>query len=173
MTATVAHRHDLRGGDRAHPSRWSPAAAHPSEAAVSYDVIPQLLAKQAHSLTVLAEHGGSIAFADRSGFRRGGFPVHLDELGDPDLARGNCWAATNELLDRIDPEELGATAIDEITLTNRRDHVAISATDGKTDWVVDYTIRQFDAELAFPWVGTEASWKSTIEVSTGQTWAFT
>lgn len=98
--------------------------------------------------------------------------VQLDELGDPDLARGNCWAATSELIENVGAAEFDAEWLDEITLTGHGQHVAILVAHRDGLHVIDYTARQFSPELPFPLIADVESWKRIVEESSGQAWNF-
>lgn len=120
---------------------------------------------------VLAEYG-DLEIMDHSPARQ--HTVRLDELGDPRLALGNCWAATNEIIEQVGSAELGAEWLDEITLSRNRlggQHVAILAGDQDGRYVIDYTARQFHPELPFPYVADFEEWKAGIEASSGTRWS--
>lgn len=95
--------------------------------------------------------------------------VELHQMADPDTARGNCWAATNEIIE-LGAGELGAEWLDEITIAGRGEHVAVLAGYPDGHAVIDYTIRQFDPGLPFPWTGTADEWKAAVEAATGTAW---
>lgn len=99
--------------------------------------------------------------------------VTLAELGDPRLALGNCWAATNELIEEVGAVEFGAEWLDEITIRRRRaggQHVAILAGDRDGYYVIDYTARQFHPELPFPYVAGVEEWHAAVERASGTRW---
>jgi hypothetical protein len=108
---------------------------------------------------------------DHSPARRG--TVRLAELGDPALALGNCWAATNELIEEAGAAEFGVDWVDEITIARRRlggQHVAILAADTDGMFVIDYTARQFHPELPYPFVAGVEDWKAAVEKASGTVW---
>jgi hypothetical protein len=99
--------------------------------------------------------------------------VRLEELGDPRLALGNCWAATNEVIEQIGASEFGAEWLDEITLRRSRlggQHVVLLAGDRDGPFVIDYTARQFHPEMPFPYVAGLQEWKAAVERASGQRW---
>jgi hypothetical protein len=99
--------------------------------------------------------------------------VRLDELGDPRLALGNCWAATNELIEEAGAAEFGVDWVDEITITRRRlggQHVAILAADQDGMFVIDYTARQFHPELPYPFVAGVEDWQVAVAKASGTAW---
>lgn len=120
---------------------------------------------------VLAEFP-DLEITDHSPARQG--TVTLAELGNPRLALGNCWAATNEIIEEAGAVEFGAEWLDEITIRRTRlggQHVAILAGDRNGDYVIDYTARQFHPELPFPYVAGIEEWRARIEAASGQRWA--
>jgi hypothetical protein len=119
---------------------------------------------------VLAEFP-DLEIADHSPARQG--TVTLGELGDPRLALGNCWAATNEIIEEVGADEFGAEWLDEITIRRGRrggQHVAILAGDRDGEYVIDYTARQFHPELPFPYVAGVDDWKAAVERTSGTRW---
>ncbi|MGY3320780.1 hypothetical protein ACVWZ7_003883 [Arthrobacter sp. TE12232] len=67
--------------------------------------------------------------------------VTLGQLGDPRLALGNCWAATNEVIEENGPSAFGAEWVDEVTIARSIGgrHVAILVADADGWCVVDCT----------------------------------
>jgi hypothetical protein len=131
-------------------------------------------AVQAHRLQaardVLAEYP-DLEIMDHSPARQ--HTVRLEELGDPRLALGNCWAATNEVIEEIGASEFGAEWLDEITIRRSRlggQHVAILAGDQDGHFVIDYTARQFHPEMPFPYVANVEEWKAAVESASRQRW---
>jgi hypothetical protein len=106
--------------------------------------------------------------------RTPGETVTLSELGDPYVARGNCWMTSMELLENIGAE-MGPGGLDLIGMTGRRFggyHAALVLTDPDGEYVIDYTIRQFNPGLPFPYTGTVPEWAALIGASTGDTWDY-
>ncbi|MGY3380223.1 hypothetical protein ACVWYS_002180 [Arthrobacter sp. TE12231] len=100
--------------------------------------------------------------------------VRLDELGDPALALGNCWAATNELIEAAGAAGVDVDRVDEITISRRRlggRHVAILAADQDGMFVIDYTARQFHPDLPYPLVAGVEDWRAAITKASGTAWA--
>ncbi|GAA4032759.1 hypothetical protein GCM10023063_15110 [Arthrobacter methylotrophus] len=119
---------------------------------------------------VLAEFP-DLEIIDHSPARQG--TVTLQELGDPRLALGNCWAATNEVIEEVGASEFGADWLDEITIRRNRlggQHIAILAGDRDGDYVIDYTARQFHPELPFPYVAGVDEWHAAVERASGTRW---
>lgn len=110
-----------------------------------------------------------LEFLDHSPGAEDDETIALYEMKDADAARGNCWAATGEVIE-LGPEALGAVWVDELEMSGRGQHVAILAGYPEGYAVVDFTIRQFDPGLPFPWTGTVEEWKSTVEKATGTSW---
>ncbi|WP_411373270.1 hypothetical protein ACLH0K_08820 [Arthrobacter sp. MPF02] len=99
--------------------------------------------------------------------------VTLAEMGDPSLALGNCWAATNELIEEAGASAFEAEWVDEITLKRRRlggHHVALLVADRDGAYVVDYPARQFSSDLPFPLVAGVKDWMAAVEKASGTRW---
>lgn len=119
---------------------------------------------------VLGEYG-DLEILDHSPARRE--TVTLAEMSDPGLALGNCWAATNELIEEAGASAFDAEWVDEITLKRRRlggHHVALLVADRDGTYVVDYTARQFNPDLPFPLVAGIKDWMATVEQASGTRW---
>lgn len=119
---------------------------------------------------VLAEYP-DLEIMDHSPARQ--HTVRLEELGDPRLALGNCWAATNEVIEEIGASEFGAEWLDEITIRRARlggQHVALLAGDADGHFIIDYTARQFHPGMPFPYVAGVEAWKTAVERASGQKW---
>lgn len=110
-----------------------------------------------------------LEFLDHSPGAEGDETIELHRMKDADAARGNCWAASGEIIE-LGPEALGAEWVEELGMSGRGQHVAILAGYPEGSAVVDFTIRQFDASLPFPWTGTIDEWKDTVEKATGTNW---
>lgn len=100
--------------------------------------------------------------------------LELHQMSDPDLARGNCWSTSNSLLE-LDPAEFGADETDQLIIESEGmgQHVAVRASKEGKEWVVDYTIRQFDKDASFPWVGSTKDWKGLVTARTNADWSWT
>lgn len=121
---------------------------------------------------VLTEYG-DLEIMDHSPARRE--TVQLAELGDPRLALGNCWAATNELIEQVGATEFGAEWLDEIMIRRKRlggHHVALLAGDRDGTYVIDYTARQFHPEVPFPYIAPVDEWLAKVQATSGQQWEF-
>lgn len=110
-----------------------------------------------------------LEFLDHSPGAEDDETIELYRMKDADTARGNCWAASGEIIE-LGPEALSAEWVEELVMSGRGQHVAILAGYPEGPAVVDFTIRQFDASLPFPWTGTVDGWKATVEKATGTTW---
>lgn len=100
--------------------------------------------------------------------------VRLEQLGDPAVALGNCGAAAAELIERAGAAEFDVEWLDEITINRSAagggQHVAILAGDRDGTFVIDYTARQFDPELPFPFVAGVEEWHAAVEKASGTGW---
>lgn len=103
----------------------------------------------------------------------------LDYTADPRLARNNCDAASSAVLaDIAQPSVAGTTAEADLidirwhheaeeptaAAINVSIHVAVVVRDpGEPAWVVDFTARQFDPGLPWPYIATEDEWRAEID----------
>ena len=94
--------------------------------------------------------------------------VTLSQMADGAVARNNCWAVTAELLERMGQDEFEGDTVAQIEIEGSGVYHAAIVThvDGQ-HYVVDYTIRQFDQSLPFPYVGTQEDWIATVEKALG------
>lgn len=132
-----------------------------------------LQAKRLSAARDVLDEYGDLEIMDHSPARREN--VQLAELGDPGLALGNCWAATNELIEQVGATEFGVEWLDEITIRRKRlggHHVALLAGDRDGTYVIDYTARQFHPELPFPYVAGVDEWLAKVQAASGQRWEF-
>ncbi|MGV8846096.1 hypothetical protein [Tessaracoccus sp.] len=111
------------------------------------------------------------ATAREDGDESGGM-VHLWELSDEEFADGNCYKATHHIKDVIIPtlsQEPGVTHdaahLDWVVApdSDPEQHWANLVTSEGAAWVVDYTARQFNTSLPFPYVAVPADWKRVID----------
>ena len=92
----------------------------------------------------------------------------LDEYSDPIEARGSCWTASNHVLTALnfdDAEFIYTQHFNDpqgryIRLQQHSDHYAVFLTD--TEQVIDYTLRQFDPGVPFPYIGTVEDWSRIL-----------
>jgi hypothetical protein len=162
--------------ETAHPrgaaGRFVPAArAEPGTTLTAPESPDAIQARRLGAARGVLEEYPELEIMDHSPARQEA--VRLDELGDPRLALGNCWAATNEVIDQIGASEFGADWLDEITIRRKRlggQHVAILAGDRDGDYVIDYTARQFHPDLPFPYVAGVEEWKASVERASGTRW---
>ncbi|HEX9227286.1 MAG TPA: hypothetical protein VF885_11635 [Arthrobacter sp.] len=150
--------------------RFTPALHTPSTVELGISEA-ELQARRLDGARYVLGEFSDLEVPDHSPARRG--TVRLDELGDPLLALGNCWAATNELIEAAGASEFGVDWVDEITIARRRlggQHVAILAADRDGMFVIDYTARQFHPDLPYPFVAGIEDWMAAIEKASGTGW---
>lgn len=161
---------NLADHPRGAAGRFVPAARTPSTLTLGTPE-GQLHARRLAGARHVLEEFADLEIPDHSPARRG--TVRLDELGDPSLALGNCWAATNELIEEAGSVEFDVEWVDEITISRRRlggQHVAILAADRDGMFIIDYTARQFHPELPYPFVAGVQEWKAAVEKASGTGW---
>lgn len=131
----------------------------------------QLEERARHLAADLLENHWNLELYDYSAGAEDGAFTELNRMADPDTARGNCWSASGQVIE-LGAGELGAESLAEIVLSSpgHGQHVAILAgyRDGMV--VVDYTMRQFNAEAPFPWVGSPGEWEAAVGSATGWEW---
>lgn len=97
--------------------------------------------------------------------------VRLWDMADDWQAVNQCESISQAVLEETTPNELGADNAEElIAYGGGFVHEAILCERNGEEWVVDYTIRQFQVtnksrvggELDFPWVGSKDDWLATI-----------
>ena len=72
--------------------------------------------------------------------------------------------AAREVLALVTAETFGGEAAQLIAIANEDMYHAALATWVEDDWyVIDYTARQFDPMLPFPFVAQQHVWKATID----------
>lgn len=129
------------------------------------------LARRTQAAAQVLQDYADLEIIDHSPARQG--TVTLEQMGDPRLALGNCWAATNEVIEEAGPSEFGAEWLDEITIRRRRlggQHVAILVADTDGMYIVDYTARQFSPDLPFPFVAGIKDWMDAVAKASGTVW---
>lgn len=114
---------------------------------------------------VIAELG-DMEFEDRNSFRNTAVP--LKSLTNPEIARNNCWTASNSILENVTAEDFGVDELTMVNLENEQEyHTALYAVRNGEGLVVDFTAKQFNPEAAFPMISTLAEWQSFVQERTG------
>jgi hypothetical protein len=147
------------------------AAAHAEPALQLSAVKDPNMARRTEAAALVLQDYADLQIIDHSPARQG--TVTLEEMGDPRLALGNCWAATSEVIEGAGASAFGADWVDEITIKRRRlggQHVAILVADPDGMYVVDYTARQFSPDLPFPFVSGVKDWMATVGEASGAVW---
>ena len=125
------------------------------------------IATQAEAL--IAEHGSSVVFENANAYRDGEpDTLTLNDMADGENASGNCLSATlaimRSMYDLIpgddDPQVINIETTDESWK-----HTAIASwSDDIGDYVVmDFTARQMNDDIPFPYVAAQNEWKKTIQ----------
>lgn len=105
--------------------------------------------------------------------------VHLGLMDDPAAASNNCYIASSVALDAIydiDPDTSPGLANLSFATDEGASpvHYANTVTDPDTDqmWVIDFTARQYDPDVAFPLVVPVEEWHARISgYATARGWA--
>lgn len=99
----------------------------------------------------------------------GAAQVTIADMVDGDVARGNCWVATNEIymnaeVDIPNVETVDIIGAEAIGCT----HYALYVANEDEAVVVDFTARQFHSEAPFPFVLPVDKWHAYMEHVTGR-----
>jgi hypothetical protein len=110
----------------------------------------------AHGEHEFANHGDEHTY--------GGF-VTLAQLADGNIARNNCYIASEEIAELLGNEAFGAESMHTIAVANEDIFHAVLAVyvDDEEWYVIDFTARQFDEHLPFPYIAEQSEWKRTID----------
>lgn len=97
--------------------------------------------------------------------RVGGDWVTVADMANPDIARNNCWAASNELYENGDFEAyFPVEEVDIVGVTcEGNNHFAVYLANQEEEIVFDVTARQFHPEAPFPLVMPLKMWHAYIE----------
>lgn len=127
--------------------------------------------KRRNALLVIREYGDDIIVANRGANHHVKPTVNLKDMQQGPVAQGNCWAITNELIEIVPAAEFDAAWTDEISITTGPkglDHTALLVGAKDSIYVVDYTARQFDQKLPFPFVAKVDEWKNSLSKAYGK-----
>lgn len=102
--------------------------------------------------------------------RVGGDWVSISDMANPDIARNNCWVASNELYENADFE--GYFPVEEVDIVGvtceGNSHYAVYLAGYGEEVVFDVTARQFHPEAPFPLVMPLKMWHAYIEHMVGK-----
>lgn len=100
-------------------------AAEPAGVALTAPADPAVIRARGAAEEFL-EFNGLLDIVDHSVTAEEYGTVELHRMAEADIARGNCWAVTNEVIE-LGAGELGAEWVDELTISGRGQHVAVLA----------------------------------------------
>ena len=110
----------------------------------------------------------------------GGKTAYVKEVTNATVAKNACAVVSMKLVDNFPLKESWNSETEPVIV--RRDaydtkkpvmfwhHAAIQVTKNGEPWVIDYTIRQFNTKLPFPYVAKLNDWEKTLNDSTGEQW---
>lgn len=100
----------------------------------------------------------------------GGEWVTIADMADADIARNNCWAASNEIYENLEVEEYANIAEVDIVgvVAEGVSHYAVYLANEEEEVVLDFTARQFDPTAPFPYVVPLNVWHGYLEHMTGK-----
>lgn len=102
--------------------------------------------------------------------RKGDEWVRVADMADPEIARNNCWAVSNEIYENFD---LTAYApIDEVDIVGVEapgcTHYAVYLANHEEAVVLDFTARQFSPDAPFPFILPVDKWHAYMNHVTGR-----
>jgi hypothetical protein len=136
---------------------------------------PPMDPRRRNALTAIQQYGDNIIVKNHGANFRNMPQVGLKDMPDGDIARGNCWAISQKIIDSIPAQHFNASWLDEISITSGTrglGHTAILVGDKSGYYVIDYTARQFNQNLPFPMIETVDTWKEKIEQAYGTPFLF-
>lgn len=126
---------------------------------------PAVEPRRLRALEVIRDYGDDVQIPNHGESPTTRPYVNLKDMVDGDVARGNCWAMTNELIEIVDTSAFdGAEWLDEISIETSwgLNHTALFVGTEDGGYVVDYTARQFDKSLPFPFIASSVEWKNQL-----------
>lgn len=136
---------------------------------------PPMDPRRKTALTAIRQYGDKIIVKNHGANVRTMPQVGLKDMPDGEVARGNCWAISQKIIDSIPAAHFEASWLDEISITSGTrglGHTAILVGSTSGYYVIDYTARQFNQALPFPLIETVDKWKETIEKAYGTPFLF-
>ena len=125
------------------------------------DRTAELIAASAQEF--LAEHGDLI-FLNHGDYIAYGEYVNLLQMADGDIAQGNCYRASCFVVDLLENEAFGGENMHVIAISDGEAfHAALAMSVDDNWYIVDFTARQFDENLPFPYIATQDEWKREID----------
>lgn len=116
---------------------------------------------------VFLKKNSSLRFENHGDYYTQGKTLTLAEMEDGSKAETNCYIASKTAFEHAKASDFGGSEIELIAIANEDFYHAAFKIKRKDQWyVVDYTARQFDQELPFPYVEAESVWKKQIEETT-------
>lgn len=89
--------------------------------------------------------------------------IRINDCQDGSVAFNNCVAVSDWIVEYVFRGNQIDVSYCCVYLDNGNCHAALQAPNGD---IIDYTIRQFDKTLAFPWIGTLTDWLAIVQSST-------
>lgn len=96
--------------------------------------------------------------------------VTIADMQDGDIARGNCWVASNEVYMNLELDIDSIVDVDIVgAVTDGCTHFALYVSNEDEEVVIDFTARQFHADAPFPFILSLHKWHAYMEHVTGRT----
>lgn len=120
----------------------------------------------------VADVHANLEFPNHAAEEHGGYLV-LADMADPDKAYNNCDAASSEIVERLHPSDFDADEIRYIgveTVNSEKFHAAVLVIKNGNQYIADYTIRQFNPALPYPYVNTKEKWLEELRSYSSVPW---
>jgi hypothetical protein len=87
--------------------------------------------------------------------QEGGKRITLEDCRKGEVAEGNCWTISNEIIEEVD------SALQEANLTSAKaDHCALY--DPEDNVIIDFTFRQYDPTSPWPLITSPDDWLKRV-----------
>lgn len=126
---------------------------------------PALNSRRIKALEVIRDYGDQLEIRNEGANATTRPYVNLKDMVHGSIAKGNCWAMTKEIVERVDKSAFDdAEWIEEINIETSwgMGHTALFVGTKDGGYVVDYTARQFDESLPFPFIASPDEWKNRL-----------
>lgn len=126
---------------------------------------PPLESRRRKALEVIRDYGDELEIRNQGANSPTRPYVNLKDMVKGSIAKGNCWAMTKEIVNRVDKSAFDdAEQIEAINIETSwgMGHTALFVKTKNGGYVVDYTARQFDESLPFPFIASPDEWKNRL-----------
>lgn len=115
----------------------------------------------------LLDYAEEIEFYNHGDYKKE-FMSLSEVIKNPKKLRGNCLPISDSILENIELSDYDTYLI---TLTyNRGTHTAIAIAEGEVEFVLDFSMRQFDADAPIPVITSKTHWEDMIDGYINNVW---